>query len=567
MAVLLRNVTNSIWHAFSALHQEQDGMVNKTKLKVLTANLATLLDLYGVERGLDHFRSTATLNFEHFKFYLAQEVFSCLPNTLTLSELRNHEAKIDEICWLVCRQTYTIQRESSIYPEEVIYKLFRIFCMFSDLVVRNDGNCHVLMHSSEAVQIVQQLLNLLGLDYEAEKKYEYLVNSDLTYRFDQFLSLVEFREVREGTFGCIESLYEAVDEIYQIYIKDIIKKGYLLRRGYLLPTLREYWFVLQPCELSYYKTPHLKELCGSICLDSNCMVKPFMSPSGKHEKVQRFIITSGERNFELAAHDHRSRMQWIAALQLAITYSAGKEGFQRDLTARRRQQRDATKQKRREEELERSTHIQEVEEAKVQLAREKMARVAAETQAKEFEAIAREDSRRVAELEDMKLTLEKLLMEETQAKRDEEIVRALQARVLSDEWEKRTELEQLQEEQRMLLEQERQKRMEFEVKQKEKENQLKEAEKRLKELEDERQKLDIELNQSRCKIKQSEETKEMLEARLQSMQPPTREGSRVRRALSFMPSTRERPTGADMAEKKAAAIRRSDKIISTKFNR
>lgn len=34
MAVLLKNVTNSIWHAFNALYQEKQGLVNKSKLKV-----------------------------------------------------------------------------------------------------------------------------------------------------------------------------------------------------------------------------------------------------------------------------------------------------------------------------------------------------------------------------------------------------------------------------------------------------------------------------------------------------------------------------------------------------
>lgn len=34
MAGLLKNVTNSIWHAFMSLHQESEGMVNKSKLKV-----------------------------------------------------------------------------------------------------------------------------------------------------------------------------------------------------------------------------------------------------------------------------------------------------------------------------------------------------------------------------------------------------------------------------------------------------------------------------------------------------------------------------------------------------
>jgi hypothetical protein len=32
-------------------------------LQVLTANIGTLLDVYGVEKGLEHFRSTSSLNF------------------------------------------------------------------------------------------------------------------------------------------------------------------------------------------------------------------------------------------------------------------------------------------------------------------------------------------------------------------------------------------------------------------------------------------------------------------------------------------------------------------------
>ena len=63
--------------------------------------------------------------------------------------------------------------------------------------------------------------------------------------------------------------------------------------------------------------------------------------------------------------------------------------------------------------------------------------------------------------------------EETQSKRDEEIVRNLQARVLREEWEKREELERLQDEQKKMLEEEREKRVEFERLQREKEEQLK----------------------------------------------------------------------------------------------
>nr|CAD7260453.1 unnamed protein product [Timema shepardi] len=69
----------------------------------------------------------------------------------------------------------------------------------------------------------------------------------------------------------------------------------------------------------------------------------------------------------------------------------------------------------------------------------------------------------------------------------------------------------------------------------------KKAEGRLKQLEEERLQLDRELNAARDKITISERSKEVLEARLRVMEPQVREPDRVRRALSFMPSTKERP--------------------------
>lgn len=219
--------------------------------------------------------------------------------------------------------------------------------------------------------------------------------------------------------------------------------------------------------------------------------------------------------------------------------------LQRNIISRRRQKRDIENNLKIQEEIVKNRHLKE---ATTALEQEKLARAAAESQARELEIVAREDSRRVAELEDIKLTLEHLLSEESQAKRDEEIVRALQARVLSEEWEKREELEQLQEEQRTLLEQEREKRLQFEITQQEKEQRLKEAEQRLKELEEERQRLDLELKQARIKILQSEETKELLEARMQVISPP-KDGERIRRALSFMHSNRERPIHIDVKPK------------------
>lgn len=402
----------------------------------------------------------------------------------------------------------------------------------------------MLLHASEVALILQQIIVSLGMDCENDSLYNNLTNNTSSFYFHQFLEFIEISDRNDST-ECTESINEAVDEIYQTYIKDVIKKGYLLKRGYLLPTLKEYWVVLQPCELSYYKNHTEKECCGNIALDPNCMIKPTPTSSGKHDKFLKFTLSTRDRNNEFATTDHRTRLQWITALQLAITYSTGNNGFQKDIIARRRKKRELDRSRKLEEENLRTLQLREAEAAKQLLEREKSARLAAEIQAQKLEAVAKHDSRRVAELEDVKQNLEKLLQEETQAKRDEEIVRALQARVLAEEWEKREELEQLQEEQKLLLEQERQKRIEFESRQKEKEFKLREAEQKLKQLEEERQNLDLELKLARLKIQQSEENKESLEAKLDQLTPTLETNYAIRRAFSFVDENRERiPLGA-----------------------
>ncbi|CAG2059304.1 unnamed protein product [Timema podura] len=105
----------------------------RTNEEVLTANIGTLLDLYGVEKGLEHYRSTNELNFEHYKYYLQKEVFSSLPDTISLPTLREYESRIDEVCWLVCKKHY-LHREHVVFSDLCVYKLFRIFCLLADLV-------------------------------------------------------------------------------------------------------------------------------------------------------------------------------------------------------------------------------------------------------------------------------------------------------------------------------------------------------------------------------------------------------------------------------------------------
>ena len=53
--------------------------------QVLTSNLGHIVEVNGVEKGLDDYRSTPNLDFEQYRYYLLKEVFSALPDQVGTS--------------------------------------------------------------------------------------------------------------------------------------------------------------------------------------------------------------------------------------------------------------------------------------------------------------------------------------------------------------------------------------------------------------------------------------------------------------------------------------------------
>ncbi|KYQ50930.1 Differentially expressed in FDCP 6 like protein [Trachymyrmex zeteki] len=414
MAHLLKNLTNSIWHAFHALQADATNTVAKSKLKVLTANIGTLMDLYGVEKGLEHYRSTQSLTFDQYIYYLQKEVFSSVTDATSVPTLKTMEEGIDEICWLVCKKIY-LERSHSVFDDHSVYQLFRIYCLLAETDSDATDSYLVIMHGDEVARIASHLVMSLGLQWDAA---DFLALSAAigTFRFPTFLAVLESKYSGGNTLD-IMALSEAIDDLYQIYIENVVKKGYLMKKGFLLPTLRYFWFVLRPGELTYYKDPQQKEPSGLILLNVNCWADT-VTNGGKPDR--RFVLSTSEhRCIELMAEDHKGRLQWLAALQTAIQHSSEKIGYQRSLTNQRRSLRQAVKQ--------------EKEETKLELQHERQARIAAEIQARKLETLSKEEGAKVQQLEDVKQKLELLLQEEKQALRDEEIDAELRLKHLEAE--------------------------------------------------------------------------------------------------------------------------------------
>ena len=52
------------------------------------------------------------------------------------------ESKLDEVFWNISKSHY-IARDKPIFPDDCVYKLFRIFCMIGEMVENDDGQIEV----------------------------------------------------------------------------------------------------------------------------------------------------------------------------------------------------------------------------------------------------------------------------------------------------------------------------------------------------------------------------------------------------------------------------------------
>ena len=60
-------------------------------------------------------------------------MFSALPETMTPTDQHKHESSLDEVCWALCSNNY-LERDNPVFPDDCVFKLFRVFCMLGDMV-------------------------------------------------------------------------------------------------------------------------------------------------------------------------------------------------------------------------------------------------------------------------------------------------------------------------------------------------------------------------------------------------------------------------------------------------
>ncbi|XP_062241079.1 switch-associated protein 70-like [Platichthys flesus] len=507
---LREELLKSIWHAFTALDVDSRGKVSKSQLKVLSHNLCTVMKIPHDPVSLE----------EHFKNddkgLLSNQGYMPYLNQFILDKVREDFDVQDfyKMCWTLCFKKNICTKHLLITQDDA----FKVWCIFNFL---SEDNYPLVIIIEEIEYFLRKVLEAMGSEWSEEKfaDYKLQLGSENCLTAWELIELVGLGYFSKGMNQ--QTLSLGINEVYQELILDVLKQGYMMKKGHRRKNWTERWFVLRPDTLSYFVCEDLLEQKGKILLDINCCVE---SLSEKDGKKCLFLIKCPDISFEINASDKKKKQEWIQAIQTCIQMlrlglssphrearlrrrelrqkqhaeeedlkekmrrlQVANEHKQRELEAMREKMEESAAQAVLEENRRRKSHLDLQDRHRLDLEREKMVHQQMERQVAQKSFELEQYLQRVRELEDMYHRLEEALEDERQAKQDEEEMRKLQARLLEEEAAKRVELEQIHLQQQRALSQTEAEKQELVADQRAKERELRTAMLQLESLERERQ--------------------------------------------------------------------------------
>ncbi|XP_032644021.1 switch-associated protein 70 isoform X1 [Chelonoidis abingdonii] len=445
-------------------------------MPVLSHNLCTVLNVPHDPVALEeHFRDDdeGPVSNQGYMPYL---------NKFILEKVQGNFDKVEfnRMCWTLCFKKNLTKSPLFISDEDA----FKIWVIFNFL---SEDKYPLVIVPEEIEYLLKKLTEAMGAGSHQEQ-FEHNKNS---LGANQGLSAWELIElIGSGQFSKgmdRQTISMAVNEVFNELILDVLKQGYMLKKGHRRKNWTERWFVLKPNIISYYASEDLKDKKGDIILDENCFVESLPDKDGKK---CLFLIKCLDKSFEISASDKKKKQEWIQAIQTTVSLlrvgsppphkearqkrkelrqklqaeqeelerqmkelQIANENKQEELETVRKQLEEAAARAAVEEKKRLQTQMELQDRFSVELAREKMVRQQMEEQVAQKSSELKQYLQRVCELEEMYKQLQEALEDEKQARQDEETVRKLQARLLEEESAKRAELEKwhLQQQQTILM--------------------------------------------------------------------------------------------------------------------
>ncbi|KAJ8260252.1 hypothetical protein GJAV_G00178820 [Gymnothorax javanicus] len=546
---LRSELLKSIWYAFTALDVEESGKVSKSQLKVLSHNLCTVLNIPHDPVALeDHFREDddGPVSTQGYMPYLNKYILDKVKEGSFVKE------NVDELCWtLTAKKNYRPEKNgSSLLPDK---DAFRLWCLFNFL---SEDKYPLIMVPEEVEYLLKKVCAAMSAELNCVELEDYLSQdavqqSGLTVWV--FLDIMNSGKLTRGSDS--ESVSMAIEKVYREIVGEVLKEGYMWKKGQIRRNWTERWFKLRPSTLTYYVNEDCKETKGSITLDHNCCVEALPEREGKR---CMFCVKTLTRAYEMSAPDTKQRQEWTAAIQTAIRLcTEGKSSLQVDLKLRRREQREQRERRRqaREEEQKKLQALQgEKEErlAELELLREAQrqaeallqqeeqrrrtqreqlqqaleARASMEAAMELKEAEAQQQRKRIRELEEMQQRLEEALHLEIKARQDEEAFRYAQTRLLVEEEEKMKALMALQEEQEELILKTQREKQELRQEMESRSKALEEAQQQLEAVRANRHRVDQDVVNAQRKLRQASTNVKHWNVQMNRLMHPIKPGER-----------------------------------------
>ncbi|XP_075882505.1 differentially expressed in FDCP 6 homolog isoform X1 [Nelusetta ayraudi] len=552
---LRSELLKSIWYGFTALDLERSGKVSKSQLKVLSHNLCTVLSIPHDPVALEeHFRDDddGPVSSQGYMPYLNKYILDKVVEGSFVKE------NVDELCWtLTAKKNYRTDKNSdTVLPEK---DAFRLWCLFNFL---SEDKYPLVMVPDEVEYLLKKICMAISIEFNCVELEDFF-SQDAVQQTGitvwVFLEMMNSGKITKGIDQSVTSM--AIEEVYREIVGDVLKEGYLWKKGQLRRNWKERWFTLRPSNLSYYTGEDRKECQGNIALDGNCCVedvdddqtmfgrsnwiKNILFPvlPDRDGKRCMFCLKTISKTYEMSASDTKQRQEWTTAIQTAIRlHVEGKTSLHKDLKLKRREQREQRekRQQAKEEELQTLRALQEERERKlaelellkeaqkqtqalleqdelrrrqqheqlqraleVQLREAEEARISMQAEMALKEEEAEKQRKRIKELEEMQKRLEEALQQEIKARLDEEDFRLAQAGLLAEEEEKMKALMALQEEQEEYILKTKREKQELRQEMEAKSRSLEEAHRQLEEVRANRHRVDQDVVAAQRKLRQA----------------------------------------------------------------
>ncbi|XP_068611246.1 differentially expressed in FDCP 6 homolog [Brachionichthys hirsutus] len=488
---LKAELLKSIWYAFTSLDVEKCGKVSKSQLKVLSHNLYTVLNIPHDPVALEeHFQDDddGPVSNHGYMPYLNKYILD------KVKEGTFDKEKFDDLCWMMTsKKNFAGPSKRAVLSERDCFKLFCLFNLLSE------DRYPLVMMQEEVEYLLKKISTGMSQEWDG-KPLEDLLSQDATGG-EEGMSVWSFLEHmgagRLLKVTSAEAFSLALNEVFLEMYHNVLKMGYMWKKGHVRRNWTERWFVLQPSSVTYYVSEDLKDKRGEIQLDKSCVVESVPDREGKRCML---CVKTHNKTFEMSASDQKQKVEWTQAIQTALRLQReGKSSLHHELKLKRRFQRDNSQRQRSQsarsscssrssqsddsnlQELEKEKDRQDLEiESIIQHARELEAKrreaeekekkkqrevqMELERQLKEAETLrdsmqeemkekareAEQQKKRIQELELTQQELEAALNIQIQARLEEERARQELESLLQVEEEKRKECQLLQEQQRGL---------------------------------------------------------------------------------------------------------------------